>query len=129
MEIKFPTPQEIEKNTRVDINGSINVVTTKELHYNIGGAVYAVPQEFKTDGASIPTFALALMSWVRGYSSDRFSQEWIAAAIIHDYFRRTRIVSDRLGDAVFYDILKQTTDKPTAFIMWLSVRVYSLIFR
>lgn len=122
----FPDTKYISENTKLKINGSITLRTSQPFAYKFGNMKITVPSGFVTDGASIPQFALTLMSLVRGYSSDRFSQEWISASIVHDYMTKYKY-DRRTADAIFHSILLHTTDKFTAFVMWLSVRAYGII--
>lgn len=124
--ISYPDKKQIESSTKFQLGDSTTLKLSKVLVYSVGGGHYKVPKGFLTDGASIPTWSLVLMSWYHGHQTDRFSDGWLAAAILHDYQRRSKIVSDRVADAVFFDILKETTDSLTAWVMWAAVRLSSL---
>lgn len=128
MNVDIPNTKYIQENTNVLFANQASFRTTQPFQYIIGNMKITVPSGFVTDGASIPQWALTLMSFVRGCSSDRFSHEWISAAIVHDYLTRYNY-DRRTADAVFHYILTMTTDRFTAFIMWLAVRAYSVILR
>lgn len=123
--ISYPDKLEIERGTKFQLGDSTTLILSKVLIYYIG-ARYKVPKGFVTDGASIPTWSLVLMSWYHRHQTDRFSDDWLAAAILHDYQRRSLTVSNRVADAIFFDILKETTDSTTAWVMWAAVRLSSL---
>jgi len=103
------------------------------LQYEVGqlgsGQVVEVPEDFITDGASVPRVLWAwLPTWGR----------WSRAATLHDFaygqihegtphpLMSTRQEADR----IFHEaMLVSGVNRPTAFIMWLAVRFFGQFAR
>ena len=72
---------------------------TRDVYYFIFGQEWIVPKGFLTDFASIPTvFQIIYKPWRKDYGP---------AALLHDYHRRTGVVSKKVADGIFYENMKQ----------------------
>lgn len=132
MKLSYPTVTQIENNVSININGSIHLKTKSAMKYRFGKTHYEVPVGFEPDGASIPSWGLFIMNVWRTLTGreyvDRYSKEWLAASIIHDYMYVAQTCPRSVADKMFLEILKETTDFDyTAYIMWTAVRIGGVV--
>lgn len=92
--------------------------TCKPLHVNIDGAIYVIPQDFKTDLASIPR---PLWSFIAPQYSG-----FVAPAILHDYLYRCSNHDNRkFADEVLYSsLVTGGVKKFTAVKFYVAVRLF-----
>jgi len=83
--------------------------------YQDEGGSFEVPAGFETDFASVPRLPIIF---------DLVGEYGHAAATLHDYLYRTKVVPRDEADALFYRALRKTgIAKWRAWIMWAGVRI------
>lgn len=92
----------------------------RQLRYAGREQQFAVPPNFKTDGASVPRVMWHLLPPFGRY---------LKAAVIHDYLYVTRPVSRKDADGIFRRIMREAgVSKPKRYIMWAAVRVFGWVY-
>ena len=100
------------------LENETNVVVKSPIKYvDPAGVDWAVPIDFKTDGASVPRFA-----WI---AFPPFSGLYIRAAVVHDYYCVARDRPWREVHRVFYDaMLAAGVDGAAAKTMYAAVYAF-----
>lgn len=79
------------------LDGGQTVILLNPMVVKVDRTTYVVPEGFKTDFASIPRiFWILLPPW----------GEYSKAAVVHDYFYATHIVSRKEADDLFLELMK-----------------------
>lgn len=88
------------------------------LEYKVGDKDILIPMLFKTDLASIPRLFWAFYS--------PFDFQYISPAILHDYLYSCPNDLSRkdVDDIFYYSLIHSGSDKFTASLFWLTVRVF-----
>lgn len=93
----------------------------EDLPYETDLHLYTVPQGFTSDGASTPFVVRSFFPKLGRYAK---------AAFLHDYLLRTKIVPRKRADDIFFEaLIACRVNPPRAWVMWASVRLYSIAIR
>lgn len=89
----------------------------KNFEVQIDGEDYIVPMGFKTDLASIPRFLWSILPPQQA--------DYVAPAILHDFFYETGLVNRRLADSILFCYLRRNgVGVFVSNLMWIAVRLF-----
>lgn len=79
-------------------DGTTVVRTLRPLYYQTALGLVVVPENFRSDGASMPRLFWRLIG-------HPFQMQYLREAILHDWLYRTQPCSRALADRIFYELL------------------------
>ena len=97
-------------------DGTTVVRTLRPLYYRTAIGLITVPENFRSDGASMPRFFWRLIG-------HPFDMQYLREAILHDWLYRTQPCSRALADRIFYALLAGKVKPWRRKLIYLGLRL------
>lgn len=97
-------------------DGTTVVRTLRPLYYQTALGLVVVPENFRSDGASMPRLFWRLIG-------HPFQMQYLREAILHDWLYRTQPCSRALADRIFYELLAGKVKPWRRKLIYLGLRL------
>lgn len=97
-------------------DGTTVVRTLRPLYYQTALGLVVVPENFRSDGASMPILFWRLIG-------HPFQMQYLREAILHDWLYRTQPCSRALADRIFYELLAGKVKPWRRKLIYLGLRL------
>lgn len=97
-------------------DGTTVVRTLRSLYYQTALGLVVVPENFRSDGASMPRLFWRLIG-------HPFQMQYLREAILHDWLYRTQPCSRALADRIFYELLAGKVKPWRRKLIYLGLRL------
>ena len=97
-------------------DGTTVVRTLRPLYYQTALGLVVVPENFHSDGASMPRLFWRLIG-------HPFQMQYLREAILHDWLYRTQPCSRALADRIFYELLAGKVKPWRRRLIYLGLRL------
>lgn len=97
-------------------DGTTVVRTLRPLYYQTALGLVVVPENFRSDGASMPRLFWRLIG-------HPFQMQYLREAILHDWLYRTQPCSRALADRIFYNLLAGKVKEWRRKLIYLGLRL------
>ena len=97
-------------------DGTTVVRTLRPLYYQTAIGLVVVPENFRSDGASMPRLFWRLIG-------HPFQMQYLREAILHDWLYRTQPCSRALADRIFYELLAGKVKPWRRRLIYLGLRL------
>lgn len=97
-------------------DGTTVVRTLRPLYYQTALGLVVVPENFRSDGASMPRLFWRLIG-------HPFQMQYLREAILHDWLYRTQPCSRALADRIFYELLAGKVKPWRRRLIYLGLRL------
>ena len=97
-------------------DGTTVVRTLRPLYYQTALGLVVVPENFRSDGASMPRLFWRMIG-------HPFQMQYLREAILHDWLYRTQPCSRALADRIFYELLAGKVKPWRRKLIYLGLRL------